>query len=406
MELAGNGRSPRAGRQMGEHARTVRQRFRTAQRQPEASDQTGLGLAMLEASADGVVAIDEHGTIRFGNQAAAKLLGPPAGDLVGSPFGHDLTPGQATEIELGGPGEPRVLDVRTTSTTVAGESLRIAVLRDVTQRRQSERDLEAALDRQSAALAVAAHELHSPLAAIGVLAHVLSDLQVTMNTAERANLAERITDLAGRLQMLLRRLLTSMQIEANSAKATPEPVRVLEVIIDQLALVSAEPKAMQVRCGPGVSAAVDRAELTMMLANYIDNALSYAQPPIEITGAERDEWTEIEVRDNGPGVTKAFEPLLFERFARAPEAERQAAGIGLGLWIVRTLARSAGGDAWYEPAKGGGSRFLLRLPRAGGDCLAVPVARPGYGHAWNDGVGGGHDGSSHRGGPAGPGVCS
>jgi len=56
MELAGNGRSRRAGRQMGEHARTIRQRFRTAPRQPEASDQTGLGLAILEASADGVVA--------------------------------------------------------------------------------------------------------------------------------------------------------------------------------------------------------------------------------------------------------------------------------------------------------------------------------------------------------------
>jgi signal transduction histidine kinase len=363
MGLAGNGRSRRAGRQMAEHARPIRQRFRTAPEQPPTSDPSELGLAILEASADGVVAIDEHGTIRFSNQAAAKLLGPPAADLVGSPFGHDLTPGQGIEIELREPAGPRVLDVRTTSTTVAGEQLRIAVLRDVTQRKQSELDLEAALDRQSAALAVAAHELQSPLAAIGVLAHVLSDHQVTMNTAERANLAERITDLAGRLQVLLRRLLTSMQIGANTAKAAPEPVRVLEVIIDQLALISAEPRAMQVHCGPGVSAAVDRAELTMMLANYIDNALSYAGPPIEISGAERDAWTEIEVRDNGPGVTKAFEPLLFERFARAPEAERQASGIGLGLWIVRTLARSAGGDAWYEPAIGGGSRFLLRLPR-------------------------------------------
>lgn len=362
-ELAGNGRSGRAGRQMGENARIIGERFRTAPGQPEASDQAELGPAILEASADGVVAIDEHGTVKFSNQAAAKLLGPSTGDLVGSPFGHEITPGQGTEIELGGPGGPRVLDVRTTSTTVAGEHLRVAVLRDVTQRKQSEHDLEAALDRQSAALAVAAHELHSPLAAIGVLAHVLSDQQVTMDIAERANLADRITDLAGRLQMLLRTLLTSMQIEADNAKAAPEPVRVLEVIIDQLALVSAAPKAMHVRCGPGVSAAVDRAELTMMLANYIDNALSYAEPPIEISGVERTDWTEIEVRDNGPGVTKAFEPLLFERFARAPEAERQGAGIGLGLWIVRTLARSAGGDAWFEPAEGGGSRFLLRLPR-------------------------------------------
>lgn len=348
---------------MGEHARTIRHRLRTAPRQSRASGQNEVGLAILAASTDGVVAIDDDGTIRFINRAAAQLLGLPAGDLVGRPFGHEIAPGQGTEIELAGPSGPRVLDARMTSTSVAGEHFKIAMLRDATQRKQSERALEAALDRQSAALAVAAHELHGPLAAIGVLAHVLSDQQVTMDIPERAKLAERIADLAGRLQMLMRRLLTSARIEANSARAVPEPVRVLEVIIDQLTLVNVEPKAVQIHCSPGIAAAVDRAELTMMLANYIDNALTYAKPPIEITGAEQDDWTEIAVRDRGPGVTKAFEPLLFERFARAPEAEREAAGIGLGLWIVRTLARSAGGDAWYEPAEGGGSRFLLRLPR-------------------------------------------
>ena len=348
---------------MGEHARTFRERFRTTPRSGP-SDPNEIGLAILAASSDGVVAIDDDGTIRFSNQAAAQLLGPPAGELVGTPFGHEVALGQGAEIELTGPAGPRVLDVRTTSTTVAGERFRIAVLRDVTQRRQSEQAMEAAIDQQSAALAVAAHELHSPLAAIGVLAHVLSDQQVAIDFPERAKLAERIADLAGRLQMLMRRLLTSVQIEANGTRGAPEPVRVLEVIIDQLALVDAAPKDVRVQCSPEISAAVDRAEFTMMLANYIDNALTYAKTPIEIAAAERDEWTEISVRDSGPGVSEAFEPLLFERFARAPEAERQAAGIGLGLWIVRTLARSAGGDAWYEPADDGGSRFLLRLPRA------------------------------------------
>ncbi len=236
-------------------------------------------------------------------------------------------------------------------------------MRDVTQRKQSEHALEEALDQQSAALAVAAHELHSPLAAIGVLAHVLSDQQVAMDAPERAKLAGRIADLAGRLQMLMRRLLTSVQIDSGSSRAAPEPVRVLEVIIDQLALVNAGPKSVRVHCSPGLAAAADRAELTMMLANYIDNALTYAAPPIEITGSVHGNWAEIVVRDNGPGVPADFRPLLFERFARAPEAERQAAGIGLGLWIVRMLARAAGGEAWYEPGENGGSRFLLRLPR-------------------------------------------
>ncbi len=256
-----------------------------------------------------------------------------------------------------------MLEARTSTISVAGERLLVAVLRDVTQRKRSERALEAALDQQSAALAVAAHELHSPLAAIGVLAHVLADRQVSMDVPERAKLAERIAELSARLQMLMRRLLTSVQLESEGPRSAPGPCRVLEVIIDQLDLVDAGPGKVRVRCSPGLAAAVDRAELTMMLANYVDNALAYAKPPIEISAGEHGGWTEIEVRDHGPGVPAAFEPLLFERFARAPEAERQAAGIGLGLWIVRTLARAAGGDAWYEPGEDGGSRFLLRLPR-------------------------------------------
>jgi signal transduction histidine kinase len=362
--LAGDGGQRQAGWLMAEHARSTRQRVRSDFRRSRELSADEMGLATLAALADGVVAVDDAGTIRFANRAAVYLLGLPSGEAVGMPFGHELAPGQRAEIELAGPGGPRVLDVRTTTTSVAGERLRVAVVRDATQRKQSEHALEAALDQQSAALAVAAHELHSPLAAIGVLAHVLSDQEVTMAVQERAKLADRIGDLAGRLQMLTRRLLTSVQIESDGSRVTPEPVRVLEVIIDQVALVNAAPQAVQVKCSPALAAVVDRGELTMMLANYVDNALTYAEPPIEIIAAKRDNWAEIEVRDHGHGVPADFEPLLFERFARAPEAERRAAGIGLGLWIVRSLARAAGGEAWYEPGEHGGSRFLLRLPGA------------------------------------------
>jgi len=353
---------------MGDLARTPPERHRNYPSQTDATSTDDMIRATLAAATDGIMAIDERGTIRFGNDAAADLLGLPARDLAGRRFGHDLIAGQASEIELNVPGRGiRVLDARTTATKLSGERILVAVLRDVTQRKQSELALEATLEQQSAALAVAAHELHSPLAAIGVLAHVLGDQRVSMAHAERAKIAARIAELADRLQMLMARLLTCVRIEAGGSRGEPEPVRVLEVIIDQLGLIKAAPGAVKVSCSPALTTAVNRAELTIMLANYVDNALSYGKEPVEIVAAEEDGWAVIEVMDHGPGIPFSFQPQLFERFARAPDAERQASGLGLGLWIVRTLAQANGGDAWYEPREGGGSRFVLRLKAPPGD---------------------------------------
>jgi signal transduction histidine kinase len=69
----------------------------------------------------------------------------------------------------------------------------------------------------------------------------------------------------------------------------------------------------------------------------------------------------VTVSDSGPGVPDDLRPRLFQRFA----AGRQHGGTGLGLFIVRELARAHGGDAWYEPGPGGGGAcFGLSLPVA------------------------------------------
>ena len=319
---------------------------------------------MLAAAADGVVVVDESGLVRFGNPAAGMLLGVPAAELPGTPLGYEIMPGQAAEIELTAPdGSERILDVRAAATLVAGERLLVAVLRDVTHRRMCERALQSALERQTSALSVAAHELNSPLAAIGVLARLLADDQITMAPPERDKVAARIAELAGRLQLLMRRLLTSAKLEAGGSRAEPEQLRVLEVIIDQLAVIDPEPGSITVSCSPGLAVVADRSEFGMMLANYLDNALTHAKPPVEVSAHEAEGWAEIQVSDHGPGVPDAFVPQLFERFTRAPDSGGTP-GVGLGLWIVRTLAQANRGDAGYEPGERDGSRFYLRLPSA------------------------------------------
>ena len=185
-----------------------------------------------------------------------------------------------------------------------------------------------------------------------------------MARAEREKGVGRIAELAGRLQLLMRRLLTSAKLEAGGSRAEPDQLRVLEVIIDQLAVIDPEPGSITVHCSPGLAVVADRSEFGMMLANYIDNALTHAKPPVEVSAHEAKGWAEIQVSDHGPGVPDAFVPQLFDRFTRAPDAGRTSPGVGLGLWIVRTLAQANHGDAGYEPGERDGSRFYLRLPSA------------------------------------------
>lgn len=193
-----------------------------------------------------------------------------------------------------------------------------------------------------------------------------------MTLAERARIIDRIVERTIRLQLLVRKLLTASSIDAAGVRPVPGRVPVLEIIVEQLADIGTKPGEVQVSCSPGLAVIADRAEFSMMLANYLDNALAYAGPPVEIQAAEREGRAEIRVTNHGPGVPASFIPHLFDRFSRAPEMERKAEGTGLGLWIVRTFAHANSGDAWYEPSGTGGSCFCLRLPlaQAPGDASA------------------------------------
>ncbi|MEV7805356.1 HAMP domain-containing sensor histidine kinase [Microbispora sp. NPDC088329] len=322
---------------------------------------------IVSASADGIVAVDKEGVIRLCNPAAAELFARSAAELIGTPFGFPIAAGAATEIDLMLPaGGKRVVEMRVTATTLEGEPLYVAALRDVTRSRHLERELEAALERQNIAVAVAAHELHSPLATISVLVDVLRDRLVALAEERRTEIIERIADRTARLQGLVRKLLTASTIEAKGASARLERVPVLQVLLERLGELDKRSQEVRMSCSPDLEALVDRREFSAMVDNYLENAVAYGRPPVDVSATGQPGWILLRVCDCGPGVPEAFVPRLFERFSREREAERETEGTGLGLWIVRSFARGNGGDAWYEPREdeGEGACFCLRLRRA------------------------------------------
>ena len=94
-----------------------------------------------------------------------------------------------------------------------------------------------------------------------------------------------------------------------------------------------------------------------MVENLVTNALRYGAAPVEITAEADGPMVDIVVRDAGPGIPEEMLAKLFQRFATSSQG-----GTGLGLFIVRELAKAQGGDASYRSEDGS---FVITLPSAG-----------------------------------------
>ncbi len=123
---------------------------------------------------------------------------------------------------------------------------------------------------------------------------------------------------------------------------------------------------MVARCRTRGSFARERAELGLVFRNLLENAFKYSQEPVRIRvgmEAARDGRVRVEISDQGIGIPRQELDRIFRRFYRAGrDVQRQVAGLGLGLFVVRTLLRKHGGRivALSEGA-GRGSRFVVTL---------------------------------------------
>ena len=121
-------------------------------------------------------------------------------------------------------------------------------------------------------------------------------------------------------------------------------------------------------CGPAAVMG-DLDEVRAAVTNLVDNAVKYSGPEVQVLVAtERADqrFVIVRVRDSGPGIPKAELKRVFRRFYRVPgPLASRVKGTGLGLYIVRSVAKRHGGRAWAESeGPGQGSMFALQLPIA------------------------------------------
>jgi two-component system, NtrC family, sensor histidine kinase KinB len=337
--------------------------------------------AILDSTADGIIATDQKGRIRLINNKAENLFEVNAHQLRGLPLREiPIEPGVRDvllrALSTRAEEQRESFEVKLVSDTVLSITVSpvyvetqvdqhavadgwVIVLRDVTHLRQSEQ-------ARAQFIAAAAHDMRSPL---GVTLNSIKLLESIIESEDPT-----VTELFGlaengitRLQALIDDVLRLEQIEAGYGLHLEE--------IDVVALLKEASRQMKpVMKTDEIDFVVDIASdipnmtidgqlLSRAVINYLDNAAKYtgAAGRVELKAFVAGDMLHVEVTDSGPGIPVAEQARLFERFYRAPGTLKQP-GTGLGLAIVKSVAEANGGGVYVRSIPDQGSTFGLTLP--------------------------------------------
>ncbi|HEX5356138.1 MAG TPA: HAMP domain-containing sensor histidine kinase [Aquabacterium sp.] len=209
-------------------------------------------------------------------------------------------------------------------------------------------------------LANASHELRSPLARLKMAVSIMGD----MPPDRAAQLKEEIHQDIRELDALVEEVLLASRLDARP-QIERGPVDLLGLVTEEALRVDAEVLADDGAQRQSPYQGDDRL-LRRAVRNLLENARRYGGPQIQLELAYGAKDIEIRVCDRGPGVPDEQRDRIFEPFYRLPGHAEHAGGVGLGLSLVRQIAQRHGGQVRCEAREGGGSRFIITLPAAGG----------------------------------------
>ena len=210
--------------------------------------------------------------------------------------------------------------------------------------------IERLVEGQRTMFASASHELRTPLARIRMAAELLAG-------RGRPELRAQIARDVGELDALIEELLLASRLQSGTGTAAPERVELLALVAEEGVRVHADVG------GEPVHLHGDRRLLRYLARNLFGNARRHGGREGVRAHVERigPEGVRVSVSDRGPGVPEDERERIFEPFYRRAGMREEGEGAGLGLYLVRQIARLHRGDARCEAAEGGGARFVVTL---------------------------------------------
>ncbi len=253
-------------------------------------------------------------------------------------------------------------ELRTLGTVAALIGIALDRVRLFEQEHQSRVALERANELMTNFIALAAHELRTPVTTVHGFVQTLNHLGDRLADEQKDELQLALEQQTARMASLVEQLLDLSRLDAEAIAFAPEKLHLRERLLE-VVTVAAGARAADVRVDidgdPLVT--VDPSILDHIVTNLVTNALRYGQAPVVVSAAIDDGHVRVFVEDAGPGVAREIEETLFERFTRAGVARDRVPGTGLGLAIARAYARAHSGDLRYERGQPG-ARFVVELP--------------------------------------------
>ncbi|MBX3605534.1 MAG: histidine kinase [Piscinibacter sp.] len=213
------------------------------------------------------------------------------------------------------------------------------------------------------------HELRTPLTSIRAFAELMRD-DPGMDTAQRQQFLGLVVDETARLSRLVNQVLDMAKIESGHAEWRNESLDLRELVAHAVQTTAGEfrERGAQVEVHapdrmPPLQA--DRDRLLQVLLNLLTNAAKFVpagRGRVTVTLAADERAAHVQVCDNGPGVPKDQQALVFEKFRQGGDASNRPQGTGLGLPISRQIVEHYGGRMWLKSEPGQGSCFGFDLP--------------------------------------------
>jgi signal transduction histidine kinase len=227
-------------------------------------------------------------------------------------------------------------------------------------------------EQQDSFLNAVTHELKTPITSIRLYLETLERRQ--LDEAQRRDFYRVMLEDTDRLLGTVEQVLKAGEVRGSDARKNWQETDFSGIVQEGVDLARVRhalpPDALRLNASPPAEVMVEGnpVELRTMVANLLENAVKYSGPERKVTVdllAPDPDTVLLRVQDNGIGIARAELKRIFKRFYRVHNrATDQVKGTGLGLFIVRSIVRRHGGEAFAESAgEGRGSIFTIRLPR-------------------------------------------